>query len=86
VEENSSDPENPLQPLLHDLQQRYQEWPEFQQLVAQDTLKNLIDEPSMTLQNPNVVHTRGRPSGAPNHQKNNSTCRDPSGFEMVEHK
>ncbi|CAG8771991.1 8889_t:CDS:2 [Cetraspora pellucida] len=86
IEENSSDPENPLQPLLHDLQQRYQEWPEFQQLVAQDTLKNLIDEPSMTLQNPNVVYTRGHPSGAPNHQKNNTTCRDPSGFEIVEHK
>ncbi|CAG8580965.1 4956_t:CDS:2, partial [Scutellospora calospora] len=86
IHKHYSDPKNPLQPLLYDLQQRYQEWPEFQKLVVQDTLKNLIDEPSMTLQNPNVVHTRGHLSGAPNYQKNNSTRRDPSCFEMVEHK
>ncbi|CAG8598427.1 10391_t:CDS:2, partial [Scutellospora calospora] len=78
VEENSSDPENP--PTTSLVQST------TKQLVAQDTLKNLIDEPSMTLQNPNVVHTRDRLSGAPNYQKNNSTCRDPSSFEIVEHK
>ncbi|CAG8729933.1 16624_t:CDS:1, partial [Gigaspora rosea] len=39
IEENSSDHENSLQPLSQDLQLSYQEWPEFQQLAAQDALK-----------------------------------------------
>ncbi|CAG8758195.1 19940_t:CDS:1, partial [Dentiscutata erythropus] len=30
--------------------------------------------------------TKGRPSGALNHHKDNSTQRDPSGFELVDHK
>ncbi|CAG8745197.1 1051_t:CDS:2, partial [Cetraspora pellucida] len=66
--------------------QEYQEWPEFQQLAAQDTLKSFIDEPSMALQNPDIVHTKGQPSRAPNNQKVNSTKRDPSGFELVDPK
>ncbi|CAG8627497.1 2243_t:CDS:2, partial [Dentiscutata heterogama] len=56
------------------------------QLAAQDTLKSIIDEPSMALQNPGIVRTKGRPSGAPNNQKVNSTKRDPSGFELVDPK
>ncbi|CAG8632421.1 15160_t:CDS:2, partial [Cetraspora pellucida] len=49
IEENNSDHRDSLQPLLQDLQLKYQEWPEFQQLAVQDALKNIIDEPLMTL-------------------------------------
>ncbi|CAG8596471.1 686_t:CDS:2, partial [Dentiscutata heterogama] len=55
--------------------------PQIEELVAQDKLTNMIDEPLMTLQNPNIVHTKGHPSGALNHQNTNSTKRDPSGFK-----
>ncbi|CAG8705736.1 16995_t:CDS:2, partial [Cetraspora pellucida] len=57
---------DPLQMLLQDLQQKYQEWPEFQQLTTRDALKNIIDELVMTLQNPKIVHTKGCSSGALN--------------------
>ncbi|CAG8659342.1 8612_t:CDS:1, partial [Cetraspora pellucida] len=40
-----------LEPLLEDLQQKYQEWPESQQSIARETLKNIIDTP-LILQNP----------------------------------
>ncbi|CAG8620983.1 14682_t:CDS:2 [Cetraspora pellucida] len=56
------------------------------QLAAQDTLKSIIDEPSMALQNPDIVRIKGHPSGAPNNQKVNSTKRDPSGFKLVDPK
>ncbi|CAG8606737.1 6636_t:CDS:1, partial [Dentiscutata heterogama] len=38
----------------------------------------------MTLQNPQVVRTKGHPPGAPNNQQTNTTRREPSGFEFVE--
>ncbi|CAG8810182.1 9706_t:CDS:2, partial [Gigaspora margarita] len=65
------------------LARKYQEWSKFQQLAAQDILKSIIDEPSIALQDPSIVHTKNRFSGAPNNQKVNSTKRDPSGFKLV---
>ncbi|CAG8497947.1 8419_t:CDS:2 [Scutellospora calospora] len=85
IEDNTSYSEDSLQLFLQDLQQRYQEWPEFQQSVAREILKNMIEMPLITLQNPNVVRTKRRPPGAPNRQTN-STKRDLSGFELVDYK
>ncbi|CAG8599211.1 6757_t:CDS:2 [Cetraspora pellucida] len=75
-----------LQPLLQTLQEKYEEWPEHQQSAAQEKLNNLINTLLTVLQNPQIVRTRGKPASASNHQKNDSTRRDPSGFELVEHK
>ncbi|CAG8808909.1 23331_t:CDS:2, partial [Cetraspora pellucida] len=86
INENSSYQEDPLQLLLQDLQQKYQEWPEFQQLTTRDALKNIIDKPVMTLQNPKIVRTKGHPSGALNKRQANSTRRDPFSFELVDNK
>ncbi|CAG8676848.1 11903_t:CDS:2, partial [Ambispora gerdemannii] len=69
-----------IQGHLSDLQERYQEWPEFQQSAIRTTLNSMINTPAMVLQNPKVVSTKGRPSGTTNHQGTNSTRRDPSGF------
>ncbi|CAG8648222.1 16358_t:CDS:2 [Gigaspora margarita] len=65
---------------------KYQEWSKFQQLAIQDALKSIIDEPSIALQDPSIVHTKGCPPGAPNNQKVNSTKRDPSGFKLIDPK
>ncbi|CAG8567743.1 21158_t:CDS:2 [Gigaspora rosea] len=75
-----------LQPLLQNFQERYQNWPEIQQKAAQETLNNLINTPTMVLQDPVVISTRGRPSGSSNNRITNSTKRDLSGFELVEKK
>ncbi|CAG8476475.1 20225_t:CDS:2 [Gigaspora rosea] len=40
--------------------------------TIQDTLKSIIDEPSIALQDPSIVHTKGHTLGAPNNQKVNS--------------
>ncbi|CAG8680645.1 8390_t:CDS:2 [Dentiscutata erythropus] len=56
------------------------------ELSAQDALKSMINEPAVTLQNPDVVRTKGRFSGALNQQQTNSTKRDPSGFKLVDNK
>ncbi|CAG8454513.1 1663_t:CDS:2 [Dentiscutata heterogama] len=78
--------ENLLQPLLQNLEQKYQEWPEHQQTEARKALNNIIDSPLITLQNPQVVRTKGRPFGAQNWQPTSSTTRDFSGFELVDNK
>ncbi|CAG8603000.1 19487_t:CDS:2, partial [Gigaspora rosea] len=44
--------ENLLQPLLQNLEQSYQEWPEHQQAEARKALNNMIDSPQITLQDP----------------------------------
>ncbi|CAG8458404.1 9522_t:CDS:2 [Cetraspora pellucida] len=89
IQEHSSIPSietniQELQPLLQTLQEKYEEWPEHQQSAAREKLNNLINTPLTVLQNPQIVRTRGRPAGASNRRKNNSTRRDPSGFELVE--
>ncbi|CAG8761600.1 15595_t:CDS:2, partial [Funneliformis caledonium] len=83
ADENTSLHEDTLQPLLRNLQKRYQEWPKFQQVAAHVILDNMINAPLMVLQNPKVIPTRGRPSGTTNKRSTNSTKRDPSGFEFV---
>ncbi|CAG8834168.1 25515_t:CDS:2, partial [Gigaspora margarita] len=86
IKEDTSHSEDPLQLLLQDLQQRYQEWTAFQQSVIQNSLKDMINTPLITLQNPNMVSTKGCPSNTTNCQQTNSTRRDPSGFEYIEYK
>ncbi|CAG8489267.1 9513_t:CDS:2 [Cetraspora pellucida] len=86
IKEGNSHNEDLLQTLLQNLEQRYHEWPEHQQAVARNTLNDMIDSPLVPLQNPHVVCTKGRPSGAPNRQPANTTRQDPSGFEFVDHK
>ncbi|CAG8663420.1 765_t:CDS:2, partial [Ambispora gerdemannii] len=76
--------EDVLQPLLQNLQERYKEWPEYQQVTTRVTLNNMINTPLLILQNPQIVHTRGRPVGTSNHRQTNSTKRDSSGFELVD--
>ncbi|CAG8610814.1 7339_t:CDS:2, partial [Dentiscutata heterogama] len=61
-------------------------WPKFQQTAARATLDNMINAPTMVLQNPKEVSTRGCPTIASQHNSENSTRRDPSGFELVEYK
>ncbi|CAG8613947.1 3445_t:CDS:2, partial [Cetraspora pellucida] len=78
--------EDALQPLLQNLQERYQEWPKSQQETAWVTLDNMINTPLIVLQNPREVSTRGHPSGTSHRSSANSTRRNPSGFELVEHK
>ena len=67
VKENAVRDEDALQPLLQNLQDRYQKWPKFQQTAAQATLDNMINAPTMVLQNPKEVSTRGRPTIASQH-------------------
>ena len=64
--ENIFPHEDALQPLLQKLQERYQEWPKFQQEEAQVALNNMVNAPFMVLQNPKVIPTKGHPSGATN--------------------
>ncbi|CAG8665984.1 9525_t:CDS:1, partial [Dentiscutata heterogama] len=75
---------NELQPLLQALQERYEEWPEHQQATAREKLNSIINTSTTVLQNPQVVRTRGRPPGSSNRRTDNSTRRDPSGFELME--
>ena len=84
IYENTFPNEDSLQPLLQNLQERYQEWPKHQQIAAQATLDNMINAPLMTPQDPKIVPTKGRPFGATNKRPTNTTRRDPSGFELVE--
>src|SRR5947209_7447922 len=84
TDENAFSHENALQSRLQNLQKRYQEWPKFQQVTAHATLDEMINAPLMVLQNPNVVPTKGRSSGATNKRSTNSIRRDPSGFELVD--
>ncbi|CAG8532717.1 14492_t:CDS:2 [Cetraspora pellucida] len=78
--------DNALQSLLQNLQKRYQEWLKSQQETAQVTLDNMINTLLIVLQNPREVFTRGHPSGTSHCSLANSTRRNPSGFELVEHK
>ncbi|CAG8797462.1 2413_t:CDS:2, partial [Gigaspora rosea] len=75
-------------PYHHALDPSAKQWvtPEFQQLMAKDILKNIIDKPVITLQNPNIVHTKEHPSRAFNNQQANSTKRNLSSFELVDNK
>ncbi|CAG8759442.1 2672_t:CDS:2 [Cetraspora pellucida] len=78
--------EDLLEPLLQNLEERYQEWSEHQRVAARETLNNMIDSPIMALRDPQVVRTKGHPSDASNHRPTNTTKRDPFGFEFVDHK
>ncbi|CAG8487135.1 7322_t:CDS:2 [Cetraspora pellucida] len=86
IDDNNFHHKDSLQPLLQILERRYHEWSEHQQIAICKTLNNIIDASLTVLQNPQVVRTKGCPSGAPNRQQTNTTRRDPSGFELVEHK
>ncbi|CAG8802732.1 4770_t:CDS:1 [Cetraspora pellucida] len=86
IEEGNSYNEDLLQPLLQNLEQKYHEWLEHQQVVARNALNDMIDSPLVSLQNPHVVRTKGHPFGAPNRQPANTTRRDSSGFEFVDYK
>ncbi|CAG8711484.1 8912_t:CDS:1, partial [Cetraspora pellucida] len=86
IRENIFHHEDLLEPLLQNLEERYQEWPEHQRAAARETLNNMIDSPIMALRDPQVINTKGRPSDAPNRQPTNTTRRDPSGFEFVDHR
>ncbi|CAG8700419.1 5016_t:CDS:2, partial [Cetraspora pellucida] len=77
---------NELQPFLQALQERYKEWPEHQQATAREKLNSIINTSTTVLQNPQVVRTRGRPPGSSNRRTDNSTRRDPSGFELMEYR
>ncbi|CAG8821437.1 2829_t:CDS:2, partial [Cetraspora pellucida] len=59
---------------------KYQNWPEHQQAVTRESLNNMINIPVIVLQNPQIIHTRGHPTGSSNHRQMSSTRRDPSGF------
>ncbi|CAG8757225.1 9567_t:CDS:2, partial [Cetraspora pellucida] len=52
----------------------------YENIRACESLKDIIDTQSVTLHNPNIVHTKGCPPGASNQQQTNSTRRDPFGF------
>ncbi|CAG8838539.1 25833_t:CDS:2, partial [Gigaspora margarita] len=71
-----------LQPLLQNFHKVYQNWLEIQQKAVQETLNNLINTPTMVLQNPVVVSTRRHLFGSSNNRITNSTKRDPSRFEL----
>ncbi|CAG8663985.1 10539_t:CDS:2 [Cetraspora pellucida] len=80
IEKSTSHNENLLQPLLQNLEQRYHEWPKHQQTAVKKILNDIIDTPLMALQNPQVVHTKGCPSGIQNRQPTNTTRCNPSGL------
>lgn len=46
IEESIFHHEELLQPLLQNIKERYQEWPEHQQVAARETLNNIIDSPN----------------------------------------
>ncbi|CAG8468386.1 4244_t:CDS:2 [Cetraspora pellucida] len=59
--------QNALETILQNLQSKYQNWPEHQQAATREALNNMINAPVIVLQNPQIIHTRGRPSGSSNH-------------------
>ncbi|CAG8725392.1 4072_t:CDS:2, partial [Acaulospora morrowiae] len=75
---------NLIESLLQDLKNRYQNWPEYQQVAVQKSISDIINTPSVILQNPQIIRTKGHPSGSSNNRSTNSTKRDPSGFEFIE--
>ncbi|CAG8556289.1 5410_t:CDS:2, partial [Gigaspora rosea] len=44
--------EDGLEPLLQNLQNKYQIWPEHQQAAARESISNIINAPLVNLQNP----------------------------------
>ncbi|CAG8582166.1 22521_t:CDS:2 [Cetraspora pellucida] len=59
---------------------------QIEEAVARNTLSDMIDSPLVPLQNPHIVCTKERPSGAPNRQPANTTRQDSFRFEFVNHK
>ncbi|CAG8542098.1 639_t:CDS:2, partial [Scutellospora calospora] len=70
--------------LMNALNIIFPKWLESQQSIAQETLKNIIDT-SLILQNLYVVYMKEYLLGISNKQTN-STRRDPSSFELIDHK
>jgi hypothetical protein len=78
----SEDIQNPLKHKWQELSEQFQSWSTYQQAIALPKLTKIINEP-IQIQNPKVQKTRGRPTGALNHQQS-STKRNPSAFEQVD--
>ncbi|CAG8731033.1 15581_t:CDS:2 [Gigaspora margarita] len=66
--------------FLKNLEQSYQEWPEHQQAKARKALNDIIDNPQITLQDLQIVHTKGYSPSAQNCQPTSIARRDPFGL------
>jgi hypothetical protein len=65
------------------LRQSFGIWPEHQRTMVIESLLEIADTPSLAVLDPVTSRTRGRPSGSHNRADDNSTRRDPSGFEYT---
>ncbi|KAL3506107.1 hypothetical protein ACH5RR_031489 [Cinchona calisaya] len=83
-ENGVSNSEYPLEVILTDLQERYQQWPLVEKEYAQEKLSQLLNRSSSLNFEPTIQHEKGRPSTGRKRKTLNSTTRDPSQFENVE--
>ncbi|KAH9248286.1 hypothetical protein BASA81_014090 [Batrachochytrium salamandrivorans] len=81
----AGDNQNPLQNVIQNLTERYATWPSHHAAATLNHMSEIIQESPVVLQNPLVPRTRGRPVGARNNVRSqSSTQRDLSAFELAE--
>ncbi|KAH6567826.1 hypothetical protein BASA62_005787 [Batrachochytrium salamandrivorans] len=81
----AGDNQNPLQNVIQNLTERYATWPPHHAAATLNHMSEMIQESPVVLQNPLVPRTRGRPVGARNNVRSqSSTQRDLSAFELAE--
>ncbi|KAL3530053.1 hypothetical protein ACH5RR_009375 [Cinchona calisaya] len=83
-ENGVSNSEYPLEVLLTDLQEIYQQWPLVEKEYAQEKLSQLLNRSSSLNFEPTIQHGKGRPSTGRKRKTLNSTTRDPSQFKNLE--
>ncbi|KAH9274508.1 hypothetical protein BASA83_003141 [Batrachochytrium salamandrivorans] len=81
----AGDNQNPLQNVIQNLTERYATWPPHHAAATLNHMSEMIQGSPVVLQNPLVPRTRGRPVGARNNVRSqSSTQRDLSAFELAE--
>ncbi|KAL3528952.1 hypothetical protein ACH5RR_008274 [Cinchona calisaya] len=76
--------EYPLEDILTDLQDRYQQWPIIEKEYALEKLSQLVNGSTSLSFEPTIQCEKGGPSSARKRKALNSTTRGPSQFEIVE--
>ncbi|KAF7120003.1 hypothetical protein RHSIM_Rhsim13G0144200 [Rhododendron simsii] len=70
--------------LVHELENKYQEWPASQRECVQERISQLISPSLPLVIEPNILPHKERPSGSKKVKESSSTRRNASKFEIVD--
>ena len=71
-----------IDPVVTQVRTRYDQLAPAARIQLLGELGDLLDEPRIGIQNPQLVRTRGRSQGSTNRASESSTRREPSQFEV----